>query len=206
MVEFHVVALFALLPLCLGTLQMALLVSENHHLDHAAFMAARHAAMAQGDVDAARRELARAATVLFVRAEGELADGNATMAVARAYAAALADQALHARVRVLNPTVEAQQDFAQQRGGVRVIPNDALEHRSDVAGRRSGMSIQQANLLRLEVSWCRPLVVPFARHLLLGALRRIDADPWRQGCYARGRVPIRSEGTSPMQSDFRVSS
>lgn len=206
MVEFHVVALFALLPLCLGGLQMALLASENHHLDHATFLAARHAAMEHGEVGSARRALARAATVLFVRADADLAGSGAAPAVARAYAAALADQALHARVRVLNPTPEAQQDFALLRNGDRVIPNDALEHRDSAPGPRSGLTLQQASMLRLEVSWCRPLVVPFARHLLLGALRTLDRDPWRQGCYARGRVPIRSVGTSPMQSDFRVSS
>lgn len=204
MVEFHVVALFALLPLCLGTLQLALLMAENHHIDHATFQAARHAAMAGGDVDAARRALASAATVLFIRPDVER--GNAVDRVGRAYALALTDQLRFGRLRVLNPTPEAQQDFALPRGDARVIPNDGLEYRSDAAGPRSGMSIQQANMLRLEVSWCRPLIVPFARQLLLGALRRIDFDPWRQYCYLQGRVPIRSEAAAPMQSDFRVSS
>src|SRR5690606_23597859 len=105
----------------------------------------------------------------------------------------------------LAPTAEAQQDFAIRRGNARVIPNDGLEYRARTAGRRSGIPIQQANILRLEVSWCRPLVVPFARQLLLGVLRSIDVDPWHQYCYAQGRVLVRSEGRSPMQSDFRVS-
>lgn len=206
MVEFHIVALFALLPLCLGTLQMALLMSENHHVDHATFMAARQAAMSHGDLDVAQRALARAATVLFVRADGELDAGNVTTRVAGAYAAALADSTLHGRIRILNPTPEAGQDFAIRRQGAQVIPNDGLEYRPATPGQRSGMTLREANMLRLEVSWCRPLIVPFARQLLLGVLRVIDPDPWRQSCYARGRVPIRSEATSPMQSDFRVSS
>jgi len=205
-VEFHIVALFALLPLCLGTLQLALLVNENHHLDHAAFLAAREAAMSGGDVDAARRAMARAATVLFVDAGSELDSGNVTGRVARAYAASLADQLRFSRLRILAPTAGAQQDFAIRRGNARVIPNDGLEYRARTAGRRSGMTIQQANILLLEVSWCRPLIVPFARQMLLGLLRSIDPDPWRQYCYSQGRVPIRSEVTSPMQSDFRVSS
>ena len=204
MVEFHIVALFALLPLCLGTLQLALLMGENHHIDHATFLAARHAAMSQGDVAAARRALASASTVLFVRSGTDR--GNATGRVAAAHVAALADQARFARIRVLNPPGEAQQDFAVQRGDARVIPNDGLEYRSTAAGQRSGMTIQQANLLRLEVGWCRPLIVPFARQLLLGVLRRIDFDPWRQSCYLQGRVPVRSEAALPMQSDFRVTS
>lgn len=206
MVEFHVVALFAVLPLCLGTLQMALLVSENHHLDHAAFMAARQAAMSHGDLEVARRALARAATVLFVRADTELDAGNMATRVAGAYAAALADHAIHGRMRILNPTPEARQDFSMSRQGVQVIPNDGLEYRPGAPGQRSGMTLREANMLRLEVNWCRPLIVPFARQLLLGVLRSIDPDPWRQFCYSQGRVPIRSEATSPMQSDFRVSS
>src|SRR5690606_17267619 len=141
---------------------------------------------------------------LFVRSGTDR--GNATARIAGAYAAALADQARFARIRVLNPTVEAQQDFAVQRGDARVIPNDGLEYRPAAAGQRSGMTLQQANLLRLEVAWCRPLIVPFARQLLLGVLRRIDFDPWRQSCYLQGRVPVRSEAALPMQSDFRVSS
>lgn len=205
-VEFHIVSLFALLPLCLGVLQLGLLLAENHHLDHAAFQAARHAAMSGGDLEAARRALARAATVLYLEVDEELEAGNAMTRVATAYAAALADQALFGRVAILNPTPEAQQDFAVRRANATVIPNDGLEYRSRTAGRRSGQSIQDANLLRLEVRWCRPLIVPFIRPLLTGVLRGIDPDPWHQYCYEQGRVPIRSEAVSPMQSDFRVAS
>jgi hypothetical protein len=186
-------------------LQLVLLVAENHHLDLAAFHAARRAAMEQGDLGPARRALAQAASVLFIEAGDDAADNLAGRA-ASAYARALADQARFARVRLLSPDESAQQDFAELRGGQRVIPNDGLQYRSPAPGRRSGLSIQQANILRLEVNWCRPLIVPLARELLLGALRNIDLDPWHQYCYAEGRVPIRSESATPMQSDFRVSS
>lgn len=205
-VEFQIVATLALLPLCLGMLQLALLVTENHHLDFAAFQAARQAAMEQGQPGAARRALAQAASVLFVDASGEVDAENIAGRVASAYALALADQARFARLRILTPDAEAQEDFAVVRAGQRVIPNDGLQYRNSTPGRRSGLSIQQASILRLEVSWCRPLIVPFARQLLLEALRAIDADPWHQYCYSEGRVPMRSESATPMQSDFRVSS
>lgn len=206
-VEFHIVAFLALLPLCLGGLQLALLLAENHHLDHAAFQAARHAAMSNGDVDAARRALVSAASILFVDAARDI-DGSAELAVrvGRAYAAASVDQLRFSRLRILSPDADAQADFAVHRDNRRVIPNDSLQYRPRQPGRRSGLTLQQANVLRLEVRWCRPLVVPFARQLLLGALRLIDPDAWHQYCYAQGRVPIRSEAASPMQSDFRVSS
>lgn len=205
-VEFQIVATLALLPLCLGMLQLALLVAENHQLDFAAFHAARRAAMEQGATGPARRALAQAASALFVDGEGGINAENISSRAAGAYALALADQARFARLRVLAPDADAQEDFAELRGGNRVIPNDGLQYRSPAAGRRSGLSIQQANILRLEVNWCRPLIVPFARQLLLGALRTIDLDPWHQYCYSEGRVPVRSESATPMQSDFRVSS
>lgn len=206
MVEFQIVALFALLPLCLGMLQLALLMAENHHVDHAVFQAARRASMASGDLDTARRAFAQTASVLFVDAGTELTSDNAVGRVAGAYARALLDQARFSRFRILSPAPEAQADFAIRRGEWRVIPNDGLEYRSSAPGARSGISIQQANVLRLQVSWCRPLVVPLIRELMIGTLRLLDRDPWHQYCYSEGRVPIRSEGTSMMQSDFRVSS
>lgn len=206
MVEFHVVAWFALLPLCLGMLQVALLLAENHHVDHAAFLAARHAAMAHGELGAARRAFAQAASVLFVDSATPVDAGNVVARVAAAQALAVADTALFARLRVLQPDGNAQADFAITRDNQRVVPNDGLEYRPVTTGRRSGISLQQANVLRLEVAWCRPLVVPFARELLLGTLRLVDRDAWHQSCYAAGRVPILAVGTSPMQSDFRVTS
>jgi hypothetical protein len=206
MIEFSVVALFALLPLCLGTLQIALLMVENHHLDHAAFLAARHGAARHGDLGEVRRAYARGVSVLHIGSATPLDRGNVLARVAAAYAEATTDIALHARVRLLSPTIEARADFAIRRGDEQVIPNDALEHRNTAPGRRSGISVQAANVLRVEFSHCRPLVVPFAAQLLLGTLRRLDHDPWHQRCYAAGRIPVRSEGVAPMQSDFRVTS
>jgi hypothetical protein len=205
-VEFHIVALFALLPMCLGILQMCLLMVDNHHLDHAAFLAAREAAVTHGDIDAARRAFARGASVLFVSAATPVDRANVVTRVATAYAAAVADTAQFATVRVLSPTADAAADFSIQRNGGRVIPNDALDYRAMVRGARSGITLQQANVLKIEVNYCRHLIVPFASQLLLATLRAVDRDPWRRRCYAAGRVPIRSEGITPMQSDFRVSS
>ena len=188
----------------MGALQMALLMVENHHLDHAAFMAARHGAVSHGDMGQVRRAYAKAATPLFVGAGSGVDSRNAVERVTRAYAFATADIAAFARIRLLSPTAAAAEDFSIGRDGARVIPNDALEYRSNVRGTKSGVSIQRANVLRVEFVYCRPLIVPFAGALLSGVLRRLDPDPWHQSCYAADRVPLRSEGVAPMQSDFRV--
>jgi hypothetical protein len=206
MLEFHIVALLAVLPLCLGVLQMALLLAENHHIDHAAFVAARHGAVHHGDLAQVRRAFVQAATVLFVESGTPVDRGNVVSRVTTAYAAAAADVAGNARIRLLTPDPDAQADFAILRDGRRVIPNDSLEYRSAASGRRSGVSVQEANILRVEVSYCRPLIVPFAGPMLLASLRLLDHDLWHRRCYAAGRVPLRAEGVAPMQSDFRVTS
>jgi Flp pilus assembly protein TadG len=206
LLEFHIVALYALLPLCLGIVQIGLLLADNHHVDYAAFMAARHGAVSHGDLTAMRRSFAAGITPLYVDSSSAVNRSSVATKVSGAIALAATDVALHARLRVLAPNPAAQQDFAIQRDGRRVIPNDALDYRAITPGARSGLSLQEANLLQLEVSFCRPLIVPFAGPLLVTLLRALDPDPWHQQCYRAGRVPLRSVGTASMQSDFRVTS
>jgi TadE-like protein len=195
-VEFFVVALFALLPLLLGTLQVALLLVANHHVDFAAFAAARRGAASHGDPDAMRNEFTKAIVPLFVSSATPINRNNVVARVASAYARAAIDVRLHARFTTLAPDSAAKRDVAISRDGQPVIPNDSLHYREP--------AVQEANLLKVEVVYCHPLLVPFARELMIGALRAIDYDPWHHYCYATGRVPIRSVGTTPMQSDFWV--
>lgn len=204
MVEFHIVALLALLPLTLGILQSAFLVAENHHVDHAAFMAARAGATANGQPESMRREFAKVMTPMFVDSETRVDRANVGGRVLEAYGRATLDFAAYGTLRIVSPGADAQADFAEQRQGRRVIPNDSLEFRGTVPGPRSGESIQVANVLRVEFTYCRPVIVPFVREMLIGLLRRIDLDAFHQRCYVAGRVPIVSVGTAPMQSDFLV--
>jgi TadE-like protein len=203
-VEFYLVALLAMMPLCLGMLQTSLLLISNHHVKHAAFMAARAGANHQGDIAVMRREFARVVTPLFVQSTGRLDSGNVVARVSAAQLRATADVAAFSRISVLSPSVEAQHDFGQVRDGVNVIPSDSLQYRSHSQGQRSGISLQQANMLRVEFTYCSPLVVPFVRGLLTGLLRQLDNAPTNLRCYANGRVPLRAVGAAPMQSDFRI--
>jgi hypothetical protein len=164
-------------------------------------MAARQGAVRHGDVAAMRSEFARALTPLLAKAEPVDRD-NVTQQVLSAYADALRDVTLFARLEVVSPDAKAQQDFAMNRDGRRIIPNDSLTFRSATLGERSGISLQEANVLRVKFTYCRPVIVPFIRQMMLGFLQRIDPDPWNAHCYADGRVPLVSTGTAPMQSDF----
>jgi hypothetical protein len=204
-VEFYLVTLLALLPLCLGMLQMSLLLVANHHIDHAAFMAARAGAVHQGDTGAMRSEFARVMTPLFVESTSPLDSGNLAARVGSARIRSISDITAFSRIRVLSPSPAATRDFSEIRDGATVIPSDGLQHRSNVLGETSGVSLQQANMLRVEFTYCRPLIVPFIRGLMIGLLRQLDPEPSNLRCYAAGRVPIRSTGTAPMQSDFIAS-
>jgi len=204
MVEFHIVALLAMLPLSLGILQSAFLVTENHHIDHAAFMAARAGATANGKPESMRGEFAKAMTPLFVSSDTPVDRSNVARKVLEAYGRATFDFAAYGTMRILSPDTDAQDDFAEQRQGRRVIPNDSLEYRGAGRGPRSGKSLQEANVLQVEFTYCRPLIVPFVRQMLIGLLRRIDLAAAHQRCYLAGRVPVVSVGTAPMQSDFLV--
>jgi hypothetical protein len=203
-VEFYLVALLALLPLCLGMVQTSLLLIANHHIDHAAFMATRAGATQKGDIAVMRREFARVLTPLFVEATGGVNSGNVAARVGAAQIRATVDIAAFVRIRLLSPSPAAQRDFVIRREGVDIIPNDSLEHRTNRPGAESRLSLQQVNMLRVEYTYCQSLVVPFIRGTMTGFLRRLDPEPSHQLCYAEGRLPIRSVGSAPMQSDFRV--
>jgi TadE-like protein len=195
-VEFYVVALLALLPLLLGTLQVALLLVANDLVDYAAFAAVRGGATNHGDPDAIRSGFTKAMVPLFVSSAEPLTRDNVMTRVVDAYARAAVDVRVHTRFTTLAPDSSAQRDLAIEREGQRVIPNDSLNYRT--------ASVREANVLKVEIVYCHPLLVPFARELLIGALRTLDRDPWHHYCYSSGRVPIRSVGITPMQSDFRV--
>jgi Flp pilus assembly protein TadG len=203
-IEFYIVALLALLPLCLGMLQTFLLLMANHQIDYAAFAAARLGATNGAELSGIRRGFVQAMTPMFVSTNTAVDRGNVVEKVAAAFARASLDVALFGQFQILSPSAAAQSDFAIDRNGERVIPNDALEYRSASAGDRSNISLQEANILRLSVTYCQRLIVPFAAQLVVATLRRLDDDLEHARCYLAGRIPLTSEGVTPMQSDFKI--
>jgi hypothetical protein len=188
----------------MGILQAGLLLVANHHVDLAAFVAVRAGAVSGGDSRRMERAFQHALSPLLVRTAGGIDGQNVAGRVLAAQAQAAPAFLLYSRLQVLDPGPAVFADFAVQRQGRRVLPNDALEHRRHQPGVRSGVSLQEANVLRIAATWCHRLVVPFAAELLVATLRRLDTDPWHQMCYADRRVPIRSVSLAPMQSDFMV--
>lgn len=198
-----VIALPILLAVILGAIQFGLIYEAKATLNHAALQAARSGAVSNAQPDAIRRGLARGLAPLY-SPESSLQGVAAT--VGRINAELLTD----ARVRILNPTREAFDDFGEEVEGVREIPNDRLHSRSTAAGASSGLNIQDANLLRIEITYGYALKVPlvnwFISRALLGMRRgSASTDAFERQLLRRGLLPIVSTSTVRMQSPARMS-
>lgn len=188
-VEFTIVALAALIPLVLAVLQLGLLYVTKHTVQHAAFLAARAGAVSHGNRSEMLRYLAKGLAPLHVGSPRDLTPRDLAGAVGTAYARAYAEAQRpdRTRLRVLSPTQASFEDFERTRRGVREIPNVFVHGQP---GPRSGQTLADANLLKLRVDYCAPLVVPLVDRIVTTALRRFDTDPFRQQCYWVRRLPV----------------
>jgi FlaG/FlaF family flagellin (archaellin) len=141
-----VIALPILIVVILAAIQFGFVYQSKATLNHAALQAARAGAVRNGEPAALRRGLALGLAPL---SSPDASLQGAAEAVARTEASLLTD----ARIRILNPTRESFDDFATEVDGVRELPNDRLHTRSAAAGARGGLNIQDANLLRVEVTY-----------------------------------------------------
>ncbi|MHB0889480.1 TadE/TadG family type IV pilus assembly protein [Acidithiobacillus sp.] len=192
-VEFAIAAPALLLAL-LGILQAALLYQARAQLEVAAQEAVRAGTLHGARVAAIRDGLARGLTPLYTH-------GRDMTALAKGYAAAtLAAQ--QADIRILNPTQEAFADFAEQTRDpqgqwVRAIPVDHLGYRPTSAGSGSGVNVQNATLLKIQVTYYHPLIIPFVDRLFAaagstgGQISNILGHPV---------LPLTAEATQRMQS------
>jgi TadE-like protein len=156
MVEYLII-LPALLLLVLGAIQFALIYQAKFTLNYATFMAARQGALKNAKMTSIKDGLAAGMTPLFMRTtDAPFLDD---LAKARIIAMIEVFNPLTAKVEIISPT-KAAFDALQQDNQ---IPNDNLMYRS-AAG--DGMSIQDANLLKIRVTYCVRLIVPFVNRVI----------------------------------------
>jgi hypothetical protein len=156
-----------LVMLVFGIIQFALMYQTRATLNHATLLAARAGAMHNGSHAEMRAALARGLAPLF-----------ASEASPEGYAVALGKAQIEASegytaIDVLNPTSDALNDFGRSRSDGQSgseLPNDTLSYRSTAAGGSSGVSIQDANLLHIRVTYCMRLIVPVIDRLLYATL------------------------------------
>lgn len=219
MAEF-IIVLPLLLLLCLGIVQFGLLYQAKATLDYATLQAAREGALNYGRASAMRSGLARGLAPLFAHSAGLVGQQSALL-----YTNTIELSKPQAyRIDVINPTNAALQDFgrAGEYAGstVREIPNDTLMFRNTTPGGSSGISVQDANLLKIRVTYCYAMYVPFVNRTIFALMNKInnvystgkpgmDVPLAPNACYllstAEGswRIPLESEAIVRMQTPFR---
>lgn len=163
-VEF-IILIPVLLLLVLGTMQVALIYQAKSTLNYAAFMGARQGALKNASLTSIKDGVAAGMTPLFMRTTN--APFLDDLAKARIISTIEVFNPMTSKVEIISPTKAA---FEALKKGTE-IPNDNLMYRS---GSGDGMSIQDANLLKVRVTYCVKLVVPFANRVIYSLVNGIE--------------------------------
>lgn len=157
------VAIFGFGLLLLALLQAILLYRAKTTVDYAAMEAARAGALHGADKGQMQKGLARGLTPLYATATASPSITGTAEAYAKAYAAVLA----FGTIQVTSPTTASFDDFKEaQYDGTMALPNDTLNFRPATVGSRGGLSVQDANILKIQVSFKYPLIVPIIDRVL----------------------------------------
>ena len=189
MTEF-IIVLPVLLLLVLGAIQFGLVYHAKATLNLAAFEAARAGSLNMGKTEAMTLGLANGLRPLFTY---DTDHGS----VLRGFTIANKKEARdYATIEVINPTGEA---VANWKGH---IPNDNLRYARDATP--SGMSLQDANILKIKITYCYPLQIFLLRNTIITLLEAAGGavDDFTQRCYKDFRLPIVAQGIVRMQSDY----
>ncbi len=165
MVEF-LILIPVLLLLVLGAMQVALIYQAKSTLNYAVFMGARQGALKNASLTSIKDGVAAGMTPLFMRTSS--APFLDDLAKARIISTIEVFNPMTSRVEIISPTKAAVSALSS--GGTE-IPNDNLMYRS---GSGDGMSIQDANLLKVRVTYCVKLVVPFANRVIYSLVNGIE--------------------------------
>lgn len=193
--EFALIAPILLMAVLL-TVQLALIYQAKIVLNYATFEAARSGAVNHAQLSAIRRELGLRLAPL-VGGQANAAGGLQSIAIS----SVLIDDAINTDIRVINPPSAAFDDWgvvdsSSQR---RFIPNSHLVHQDQKVGPLSGLTIQDANILRIKVVHGFRLKVPLAGAMLAQGMLLIDKK--NSDFYHRNRIPLNALATVRMQSE-----
>lgn len=146
-----------LLILLLGSLQFVFIYQAKQTLNYATFNGTRSGALNNGLMTAIQDGLVSGLAPMFVHDETLTALKTARKLALKE----LSDNKL-ARIQIINPTPAALSEYANSAGQ---IPNDNLMYRPTDAG-SSGMNVQDANLLKVRVTYCVRMVVPIVNRMI----------------------------------------
>jgi len=182
-------------------IELAVLFETKAALNHATLQSARAGMVANSEPAALVNGLARGLLPLYSPSPG-LAGAAETLATE-----VLPDVLAFSRIRILNPTRAAFSDFGEVIDGDRQIPNDELHRRSTGTGSASGINIQDANLLKVEVTYGAETRVPGLGVLLTQIILQLNAaqlDAFERALLESGRLPVLSTATVRMQTPAKI--
>lgn len=193
--EFLIAAPIVLL-VGMATLQAGLIYHGKTTLNYATFEAARTGAVNNAQLSSIRLELGQR----LAPVQG--GDGSQAQLIA-----SLAESVIDVNdptttlVQILNPTPAAFDDWGVMSlaANKRVLPNTHLRHKSHEVGFSSGVSLRDANLLKVRVVYGLDMKVPVIGEIIAQAMTQIDSD--NAHYYRQLKFPINAVATVRMQSE-----
>ena len=177
----YIYVLPILLLLLLASLQFIFIYEAKQTLNYATFVATRAGALNNGSMASIKDGLAAGLAPLFAHKIGAATDMDALKLGRRTARAELANPKL-ALIEIINPTSGALGGFGGE------IPNDNLMYRDPLVV-KGGMNVQDANLLKVRVTYCVRLVVPIVKNMIFGFAVAPPATPARiDSTYSGGTI------------------
>ena len=178
MIEFLIITPVLLL-LVFGALQFALMYQAKTALNYATFEAARAGALSNARTSIIENTFARGMAPVYTHDDTVDEVEQARERVRRDIMNGLVI------FEMINPDINAFNDFGfdlYDDGNI-YIPNDNLMYRPVNTGSTSGLTVQDANLLKLHITYCYPLYVPFVNQFIIRLMKNVpNADePWNAG-------------------------
>jgi hypothetical protein len=215
-----VVILFVTLLLLLGIIQFGLIYNAKTTLSHATFEAARAGSLNYADRQSIAYGLARGLAPLYTSVEKSTGPLSKVTKVQEARDKVYQEivDGKYACIERLNPTPAAFQAYGKTSAtgvkalnGKKLIPNDHLVYRSAIIKGGSGVSIQDANLLKIRVTYCYPMYVPFISNTIkriyglipdnsANGFRQQPAGKFQRNCLRDDRFPIVAQAVIRMQT------
>lgn len=172
--------------------QLVLVYRAKTTLDYATLMAARAGAVNNADLGEMKDGLARGLTPLYATDTG-------AAGLAEAWVKAKLDMVLNAKIKIVSPTKASWSEFKEkQYDGRQALPNDNLAFREHDIG-SSGVNVQDANILKIRVTYDYPLIVPFVDRVMRGDSDYVKSDGFFDSGKVHMKSPILSGG-----SHFRI--
>ncbi len=220
MVEF-IIVFPVLILLLLGALQFGLIYHAKTTLNYATFEATRAGALNHGDPERIGDAFARGLSPLYTHD-----DTVRAVQTARDKVMAEVKAAEFVCIERISPNSSHFRDLAiTGPDGDDEIPNDNLMYRDPAPAGTPSLSIQDANLLKLRITYCYPMYVPFVnetiRAVSLGLRNSFNPDGLDSGyqpqvvvgsaakksflynCYDKRRIPIQAQAILRMQTPIR---